>query len=418
MRNILAYSLADFNYNDNPDVLAPPADFEEWISHPTVQTAYSLFEQPLLCAPGVRTEILSNFDHQRRKIINLTSYNYLGLSTHPEVIAAAKAALDRYGLGASGGALLSGTFDLHLELAAKLAAFKQKDACVLYSGGLAANMGAIQGILRKGDVLVLDEKCHRSLVDGGLLSGARMLFFEHNNMDSLVVMLEKCKGARTLAAIEGVYSMDGDLPKLPEIAEICEQYHAAIYLDEAHSSFLFGENGRGVAEHFGLEDRIPIVFGTMSKALGGVGGFVCSTASTIRYLKCYSSPFQFSCALPPAIVAGVLKALEIAARDSSLRNKLWENVSYFKALLLGMGLNLGDSASQIIPIITGSSGEKLLNMSFEIQKRGLFLQPVDFPAVPANARRFRISVSSSLTKQDIDEACNIISDVIVKGLKT
>lgn len=417
MPDMLAYSLADFAYNDSPDVLTPPADFDQWFSHPGVQAAFSLFEQPLLSAPGVRTEVVSNFDHQRRKVINLTSYNYLGLSTHPEVIAAAKAALDQYGLGASGAALLSGTFDIHLELASRLAAFKQKEACVLYSGGLAANMGAIQGLLRKGDVFIMDEKCHKSLIDGGTLAGARMLFFAHNNMDSLVMMLEKHKGARTMVAVEGVYSMDGDLPKLKEIVEICERYRAAIYLDEAHSTLLFGKSGRGVAEHFGVEDRIGIVFGTLSKVLGGVGGFVCSRAATIRYLKCYSSPFQFSCALPPAIVAGVLRALEIATRDSSLRDKLWENVAYFRNLLQGMDLNLGDSESQVIPIIIGSSGEKLMTMAHEVQKRGLFLQPVDFPAVPANARRFRLSVSAALTKSDMDEAGNIIRDVIVKGLK-
>jgi glycine C-acetyltransferase len=417
MDNTMAYSLADFNYNDNPDVLSPPADFEKWLSHPGVQAAFSLFEQPLMSAPVIRTEVINNFDHKRRKVINLTSYNYLGLCTHPEVIAAAKAALDKYGLGASGAALLSGTFDLHIELASKLAAFKEKEACVLFSGGLAANMGAIQGLLRKGDVFIMDEKCHKSLIDGGTLAQARMLFFAHNDMDSLVMMLEKNKGVRTMVAVEGVYSMDGDLPKLKETVEICEHYHAAIYLDEAHSTFMFGKNGRGIGEHFGVEDRIGIVFGTLSKVLGGVGGFVCSKASTIRYLKCYSSPFQFSCALPPAIVAGVLKALEIATRDSTLRDKLWENVAYFRKQLLDMDLNLGDSASQVIPIIIGSSGEKLLSMALEIQKRGLFLQPVDFPAVPANARRFRLSVSSALTKQDIDEACNIIHDVIAVGLK-
>jgi glycine C-acetyltransferase len=212
--------------------------------------------------------------------------------------------------------------------------------------------------------------------------------------------------------------MDGDLPKLKQIVEICEHYHAAIYIDEAHSTLVFGKNGRGVREHFGVEDKIGMVFGTLSKALGGVGGYVCAKAPIIRYLKCYSSPFQFSCALPPAIVAGLQKALEVATRDSSLRDKLWENVAYFRKQLLGMGLNLGDSVSQVFPIIIGPSGEKLFTMAHGIQKRGLFLQPVDFPAVPANARRFRLSVSASLTKQDIDEACNIIEDVIAKGLKS
>ncbi len=417
MGNILDYSLADFHYNDNPDVLSPPEEFEEWINNDKIKRSFSFFEQQLLAAPKAETEILSNIDNKKRRVINLTSYNYLGLSSHPEVIKAVKEGVEKYGMGASGAPLLSGTFDLHTKFARMLAEFKQKEDCILYSSGLGGNYGAIQGILRKGDVFILDEKCHKSLVDGGTLSGAKMLFFKHNDINSLEMMLEKSKGKRTLVAVEGVYSMDGDLAKLPEIVEVCEQYNAKIYIDEAHSTLMFGKNGRGVAEHFNVEDKIGVSFGTLSKSFGGVGGFVCSNASLIRYLKCYSSPFNFSCAIAPPIVAGLIKALEIATRDSSLRDKLWENTNYFKKQLLSMNLNLGDTESQVIPIIIGSDGEKLFQMAAEVQKRGLFLQPVDFPAVPANARRFRISVSSQLTKDMIDEACNIIEDVIVKGLK-
>ncbi len=417
MTDILSFSLADFNFNDNPDVLAPPDDFQEWISHPKINAGFSFFEQQLLAAPKTRTEILSNIDNKKIKVINLTSYNYLGLSSHPEVLQAAKEALDKYGLGASGAPLLSGTFDLHVKFAKMLADFKQQEDCLLYSSGLGGNYGAIQGILRKGDVFILDEKSHKSLVDGGTLSEAKMLFFEHNNIDSLNMMLERSKGKRILVAVEGVYSMDGDLVKLKEVVEACEPYKAGIYIDEAHSTLIFGEKGRGVAEHFHLEDKMGVSFGTLSKSFGGVGGFVCSNAKLIRYLKCYSSPYNFSCAPSPPIVAGLIKALEIATRDSSLRDKLWENVDYFKKQLLDMNLNLGNTESQILPIIIGPSGEKLFQLAAEVQKRGLFLQPVDFPAVPANSRRFRISVSSQLTKEDIDEACNIIEDVIVKGLK-
>ncbi len=417
MANILDYSLADFFFNDNPDVLSPPEDFEEWINNDKIKQSFSFFEQQLLAAPRAETEILSNIDNKKRKVINLTSYNYLGLSSHPEVIQAVKEGVEKYGMGASGAPLLSGTFDLHTKFAKMLANFKQKEDCLLFSSGLGGNYGAIQGILRKGDMFILDEKCHKSLVDGGTLSGAKMLFFQHNDIDSLEMMLKRSKGKRILVAIEGVYSMDGDLAKLPEIVEVCEQYNAGIYIDEAHSTLMFGENGRGVAEHFHLEDKIGVSFGTLSKSFGGVGGFVCSNRKLIRYLKGYSSPFNFSCAIAPPIVAGLIKSLEIATRDSSLRDKLWENTNYFKKQLLSLNLNLGGTESQVIPIIIGSDGEKLFKMAAEVQKRGLFLQPVDFPAVPANARRFRISVSSQLTKEMIDEACNIIEDVIVKGLK-
>lgn len=417
MTDILSYSLADFQYNDNPDVLAPPDEFEEWINDPKIRASFSFFEQQLLKAPRAATEILSNLDNKKRKVINLTSYNYLGLSSHPEVIQAVQCGVEKYGLSASGAPLLSGTFDLHVKFAGMLADFKQKEDCLLYSSGLGGNYGAIQGILRKGDIFILDEKCHKSLVDGGTLSGAKMLFFQHNDIDSLVMMFEKNKGKRTLVAIEGVYSMDGDLVKLPEIVEVCKQYKAGIYIDEAHSTLMFGKNGRGVAEHFNLEHEMGVSFGTLSKSFGGVGGFICSNAKLIRYLKGYSSPYNFSCAPSPPVIAGLIKALEIATRDSSLRDKLWENVKYFKKQLFDMNLDLGGTESQVIPIIIGQSGEQLFHMAAEVQKRGLFLQPVDFPAVPANSRRFRISVSSQHTKEEIDEACNIIEDVIVKGLK-
>ncbi|HUV06304.1 MAG TPA: aminotransferase class I/II-fold pyridoxal phosphate-dependent enzyme, partial [Spirochaetia bacterium] len=404
-------------FNDNPDILSPPSDFEAWRNHPKVKAGFSFFEQQLLGAPRVDTEILSNIDQKKRRIINLTSYNYLGLSTHPEVLQAAREALDKYGLGASGAPLLSGTFDLHVEFARRLAEFKQKEDCIVYSSGFGGNIGAIQGIMRKGDVLILDEKCHKSLVDGGTLAQVKMLFFEHNNMESLAMMLEKSKGKRILVGIEGVYSMDGDLARLPEIVELCEQHRAGIYIDEAHSTLMLGPNGRGVAEHFGLEDKMGMSFGTLSKSFGGVGGFVCSNSRIIRYMRGYSSPWNFSCAIPPAIVAGLMKALEVATRDSSLRDKLWENVAYMKEGLKGLKLDTGLTESQVIPIIIGSSGDLLMSLAAEIQKRGLFLQPVDFPAVPAQSRRFRMSVSSQLTREEMDRTLNIIEDVIAKGLK-
>jgi 8-amino-7-oxononanoate synthase len=413
--NALRFSLADFFFNDNPDVLTPPSDYLAWIGNPEVQSALRFFEQQFLAAPRTDTEVLSHLGGGRRRVINMTSYNYLGLSSHPEVIQAAKEALDRYGLGASGAPLLSGTFDLHVQFARQLASFKQKEDCLLYSSGLGGNLGAIQGLLRKGDVLILDEKCHKSLIDGGTLSGAKMLFFQHNDPASLESMLEKSKGKRVLVAFEGVYSMDGDLVRLPEILEVCKQHKAATYIDEAHSTLMFGPNGRGVAEHFGLEHEIGMSFGTLSKSFGGVGGFVCSNAGIINYLKGYSSPWNFSCAPSPPVVAGLMKALEVATRDSSLRDALWANVKYLSKGLRDLKLDLGKSESQVIPIIIGSSGEKLMSFAAEIQRRGLFLQPVDFPAVPAESRRFRISVSSQFTREQMDTALNIIEDVIVKG---
>lgn len=412
------FSLADFQWNDNPDVLSPPESFVEWKKDPRIQTAFDLYEQPLENAPDGRTKMTSNVDGQTRDVINLTSYNYLGLSKHPEVLEAAHQAAEKYGLSAAGSAMLSGTFDLHEEFAEQLADFKDQEAAMLFSSGLGGNMGAMQGILQKGDVLIMDDKCHKSIVDGATLARAKLVSFEHNDPESLDEQLERHDGKRRMVAVEGVYSMDGDLVDLPAIAEVCDKHNVPIYLDEAHSTLMFGENGQGVAEHYGMEDDIGISFGTLSKSFGGVGGFVCTNAPMIDYMKSYASPFQFSCALPPPIVAGMMKSLEVATRDSTLRDELWDNVDYFRDNLESMNLDLGDSESQIIPIIIGDSAEQLYPMALEAQTRGLFIQPVDFPAVEAHARRFRISVSTTLSKEDIDEACNIIEDVIAEPLGT
>ncbi|MFU8802991.1 MAG: aminotransferase class I/II-fold pyridoxal phosphate-dependent enzyme [Bradymonadaceae bacterium] len=417
-RDILKFGLADFGFNDNPDVLSPPEDFQEWADDPRVQAALGFFEQPLYGAPTPRTVMRRNFDGERVEIINLTSYNYLGLSTHPEVVQAARDALEKYGIGASGSAVLSGTFDQHEMFAEELATFKGKEAGMLFSSGLGGNMGAIQGMLQKGDILLIDDKCHKSLVDGAKLAGARLVSFAHNDAQSLDEQLTRHKGKRILVAVEGVYSMDGDIVDLPAIVEVCEAHDVPIYLDEAHSTLLFGEGGRGIGNHFGLQDKIGVSFGTLSKAFGGVGGFVCTNARLIRYLKCYASPFQFSCALPPPVVAAMRKSLEVASRDDTLRDKLWENVAHFRRNLESLNLDLGDSNSQVIPIIIGDDGTQLITMAMEAQQRGLFLQPIDFPAVEAHSRRFRISVSSQLIPEDIDEACNIIEDVIARPLGT
>ena len=416
--DILKFSLADFGYNDSDDVLRPPEDFETWVQDPRVNMAMSFFEQPLEEAPKPRTTVEHRLSGESRQMINLTSYNYLGLSTHPEVVDAAVEAVRTYGVGASGAAMLSGTFDQHQKFATELAAFKQRPACMLFPSGYAGNVGAIQALMQRGDVLVVDEKCHRSVVDGVKLSGARLLSFRHNDAASLDEMLERHGDGRCMVVVEGVYSMDGDLANLPAIVDVCKAHDVALYIDEAHSTLVFGANGRGVAEHFDVESDVGVAFGTLSKSFGGIGGFICADERIIRYMKCYASPFQFSCALPPPIVAAMRKSLEVATRDNSLRQKLWKNVERFRDNLESLNLDLGESSSQIIPIIVGSSVEKLIEFAVAAQERGLYLQPIDFPAVEADARRFRISVSAQLDDSDIDEACNIIEDVIARPMGT
>ena len=414
--DILKFSLADFTYNDSDAVLKPPVDFEQWADDPRISMAMSFFEQPLQEAPTPRTTVASGLSGERRQMINLTSYNYLGLSTHPEVVQAAVEAMQTYGVGASGAAMLSGTFDQHERFASELADFKGREACMLFPSGYAGNLGAIQALMQRGDVLVIDDKCHRSIVDGVVLSGAQLASFRHNDAESLDEILERHQDKRRLVVVEGVYSMDGDLADLPAIVDVCQQHDVGLYVDEAHSTLVFGDTGKGVVEHFGIGDKVGLEFGTLSKSFGGIGGFVCGDERVIRYMKCYASSFQFSCALPPPIVAAMRTSLEVAKRDSELRDKLWANVRHFRDNLEAMNLDLGDSSSQIIPIIIGSSAQELIEYAMEAQERGLYLQPIDFPAVEADARRFRISVSAQLTADDIDEASAIIEDVIARPM--
>ena len=314
----LSFSLADFFFNDSPDVLTPPSDFQSWIENPKIQSAMGLFGQQLLAAPRAGTEVLSSLDGKRRKVINMTSYNYLGLSTHPEVIQAAKDALDH---------LRDGRFRRpapvgHIRPArgvrappGRVQAEGRLPAVFQRAGGeCRRHPGApAQGRhVRPGREVPQEPDRRRHA-----FRGEDALLLPQRSRSSLEAMLEKCKGKRVLVAFEGVYSMDGDLVRLPEILEVCAHYKAATYIDEAHSTLMFGPNGRGVAEHFGLEHEIGVSFGTFSKSFGGVGGFVCSNARIIAYLKGYSSPWNFSCAPSPPVVGGLMKALEVATRDST-----------------------------------------------------------------------------------------------------
>ena len=417
MARPIDFSLADFTFNDNPDVYHAPADFMEWAGHEEIQWGMGFFEQVLGTSASPRITVIDRETGKPRQMINLTSYNYLGLNTHPEVIAAAIEGIKQFGLGASGSPRLSGYMAVHQELNQKLAAFKQKEECVLFSGGVMGNIGAISAILGKQDVLVLDELGHQSLVDGAKLAGCKLRTFTHNDVNDLERVLKQGKeeGRRQLIAIEGVYSMDGDLANLPDICECAERYGAGIYLDEAHSTLMFGKNGRGAAEHFGVEDKVGINYGTFSKSFGAVGGFVCASSDLILYMRCYATTYAFSCAPAPSIMAGLIKALEVATRDSTLRDRLWENTTYFRGHLERMGFNLGLSQSQVLPIILGVEREKLFRYTESMQKKGLFIQPVDYPAVPAHGTRFRISMSAEYTREVMDEALNIIEDVLIKN---
>lgn len=406
-------SLADFLFDESDDPLKPSASYTEWRQRS--RWATDLYE-PRLFGPALpRVELVRG--GKRIRAINLSSYNYMAMVHHPEVIAAATDALTRYGTGACGSPLLSGLADLHRRLEQELSRFMQREDTMLFNSGFGGAMGALAGILRKGDVAVLDAKCHLSLLAGPNLSRARSVFFEHNDPASLDDALKQTEGKRRVVVVEGIYSMDGDMADLPTLLEVAEHHGCGMFIDEAHSILAWGETGRGVAQHYHAEDRIGMVFATFSKAFAAVGGFVSAARDTLEYVRYYSHPYGFSCALPPAVVAGLLKVLEIVRRDDGLKRRLHENTEYFRGRLLAMGLDLGQSTTQVIPIIIGSDRNLLYQLCAEMNEKGLFLAPVDYPSVPEDQLRYRVAVTAAHTRDDLDEALQIIEDTVVKRIR-
>ncbi|TPV96410.1 MAG: aminotransferase class I/II-fold pyridoxal phosphate-dependent enzyme [Myxococcales bacterium FL481] len=406
----IEHSLADFYFPDGPDPLEPPPEFATWMRDGA--WAESLYEPRLLTSVGPTGRVQRG--GSVHDVVNLSSYNYLGLATHPEVTRAAVEALQERGTGACGSPLLSGMADLHETLQERLATFTGREDAMLFNSGFAGGMGTLAGLLRKGDVAVLDAKCHLCLVDGAKLSRAKLVFFDHNDPESLDAALSQTDGKRRLVVLEGVYSMDGDTADLPALLPVIERHRVGVFIDEAHSILVYGETGRGVIEHYGVADRVALQFATFSKAFSSIGGFVAGPRPLLHYLRYYSNAYGFSCALPPAVVAGVIKALEVATRDSELRDRLWSNTRYFRAQARGLGLNLGDSTSQVIPIIVGSDRTALYEMCLEMNEKGLFLAPVDYPSVPEDSLRYRVAITAAHTREQLDRALNIIEDTVVR----
>ena len=376
--------------------------------------AVELYEPELLASADARTSI--RYDGKSQSVINLCSYNYLGLANHPDVVAAAHEALNTHGLGACGSPILSGMTDLHRELESRIAKFLGREDAMLFNSGFGGALGTISGLLRKTDVAVLDNRSHLSLRDGAVLSRCRTEKFEHNDAASLEAALSHKSGRRQLVIIEGIYSMDGDFGKLTELSDVAESHGASVFIDEAHSVLGCGKNGRGAAEEFGVEDRVPLIYGTFSKAFGALGGFVAGSKETLQYLRFYAHPYVYSCALPPVVIAGLLKALEIAIRDgAALRKVLWENADYFHEKLRELGIDTGTSTTYVMPIVIGDR-ERMYRLCHELRRRGLWVAPVDYPAVPQDRICFRACVTSQHTRADLDEALNILADTLVPGM--
>lgn len=346
-----------------------------------------------------------------RKILMLGSNNYLGLTNHPEVKAAAKEAIDRYGAGCAGSRFLNGTLRIHLELEEELAEFTGKEAALLYSTGFQVNQGVISTLAARDHSIVIDRTDHASIIDGCRLSFGRTIKFEHNDVGDLERILAALNGSTALIVVDGVFSMEGDIAPLPEIVALAERFNCDVMTDDAHAIGVLGPGGRGSAAHFGLTDRVELIMGTFSKSLASIGGFVASDSSVIDYLKHHSRALIFSASPPPASVAAARAALRIMLREPERIEKLWANTRRLWSNLDAIGVSIGGSKTPVVPILIGDdlAAFKVCRM---LQDRGVFVNPVVSPAVPPGGALIRLSVMSTHSFEQIDRAVGAIEEVL------
>ncbi|PJK16788.1 glycine C-acetyltransferase [Chryseomicrobium excrementi] len=348
-----------------------------------------------------------------KDLINLSSNNYLGLATNDELKRIAKEATDKYGVGAGAVRTINGTLDLHVKLEEKLAEFKGTEAAISYQSGFNCNMAAISAVMDKNDAILSDQLNHASIIDGCRLSRAKIIAYKHNDMEDLRAKAKEAKESgqynKIMVITDGVFSMDGDLAKLPEIVEIAREFDLITYVDDAHGSGVMGK-GKGTVKHFGLEKEIDFQIGTLSKAIGVIGGYVAGSKQLIDWLKVRSRPFLFSTALPPGDVAAITAAVQMLLDSTELHDKLWDNGNYFKAGLEKLGFDIGHSETPITPTIIGD--EKLTQQfSKRLAEEGVYAKSIVFPTVPKGTGRVRNMPTAAHTKEMLDDALAIYEKV-------
>ena len=348
-----------------------------------------------------------------KKLINLSSNNYLGLATNPELKEIAKKTIDVYGVGAGAVRTINGTLDLHVKLEEKLAEFKGTEAAISYQSGFNCNMAAISAVMDKNDAILSDQLNHASIIDGCRLSRAKIIAYNHSDMEDLHKKAKEATESglynKVMVITDGVFSMDGDIAKLPEIVEIAKEFDLITYVDDAHGTGVTGK-GKGTVKHFGLQNDIDFQIGTLSKAIGVVGGYVAGKKNLIDWLKVRSRPFLFSTALPPGDVAAITRAVQMLIDSTELWDKLWENGNYLKAGLKKLGFNIGHSETPITPCIIGD--EKLTQQfSSRLIEEGVYAKAIVFPTVPKGTGRVRNMPTAAHTKEMLDNALAIYERV-------
>ena len=343
-----------------------------------------------------------------REVINLASNNYLGLANHPKLVEAAIAATRRYGAGSGAVRTISGTMSLHLELERRIAAFKNAEACVVFQSGFTANAGTVSAVLGPDDFIISDELNHASIIDGCRLSRARIRVFPHGDAAAAGRILEELSAeqGRKLLITDGVFSMDGDIGKLQGLVEAAERYGAIMMVDDAHASGVLGRNGRGTVDHFSLHGRVDIQVGTLSKAIGALGGYVCGSRDLIEFLYHRGRPFLFSTSHPPGVAAACLAAFDLLESEPERMDRLWENTRYFKEGLRQAGFQTGNSETPITPVMVGEA-RAAHEFSRELFDRGVWATGIGFPTVPRGRARVRTIVTAAHTKEQLNRALEI-----------
>ena len=347
----------------------------------------------------------------QKSVVNLSSNNYLGLTTHPKLREKALQAIAQYGVGTGSVRTIAGTMDIHMELERRLAEFKKVEKVVVFQSGFAANAGTVSAILTKEDVVISDELNHASIIDGCRLSRATIKVFPHKDVEAARrIINELPAGQRKLLITDGVFSMDGDLGPLPALCDLAEETGCIMMVDDAHASGVFGKNGRGTIDHFGMHGRVDIQVGTLSKAMGALGGYVAGNANLIDFLHHRARPFLFSTSHPPSVVLACMAALDVLLEEPEIIERLWANTRFFKEGLHRLGFNTGLSESPITPVITGE-GAKAMLLSDKLFERGVFAQGIAFPTVARDKARVRTIVTATHTREDLQYALDAFAAV-------
>lgn len=355
-----------------------------------------------------------------REVINLASNNYLGLCNHPKLREAAVAATERYGVGSGAVRTIAGTMRIHMELEEKIAAFKGVEACVVFQSGFTANAGTVSSILGKDDFILSDELNHASIIDGARLSRAKVKVFRHKDVAHCEELLKEVEGepGRKLVITDGVFSMDGDIGPVDRLADLCEMYGAIMMVDDAHASGVLGRQGRGSVDHFGCTSRVDVQVGTLSKAIGALGGYVCGSRDLIDYLYHRARPFLFSTSHPPSVAASCMAAFDLLESEPERMERLWANTAYFKGQLDAAGFDIGGrstpaSETPITPILVGD-GRKTMEFSRALFERGVMATGIAFPTVPEGKARIRCIMTSEHTREQINLALEVLTETARK----